>query len=873
MNVAHKFIAFTVLAGIISSSLPPTSLAEEAIPAPEPTQEVSASPSVMESAPQTGADILLPATTAAAAEATSTQELATSTELVSSEQGVAPVMPEEEEEDLDLGFDLSEDADAFKDFTGVVRQSTPYNCGPAALATLLTQLGFAATEDEILEIAPTDPEKGIQLSELKRAAVAMGYTAVIRKMSFNELRAYLEKTSDPVLVHDVKKGVGGHYSVIRDITQDSVELSDTEAGNVSMAIADYEKAYDGYALIVSDTPATELGGNDVSEEEAQGVWGKYVPVYIAAADERGSTQAIANFKSCMAHADGLTDYAANRAQRTACYDTFASELAAKLSSAQDRSVLTETTSDYFQNKHLADSLISEVPQLEQKLKELEARRNDLEAQIRAVPGSSKALKRYLADLRSQLFRIEKQYSRTNAQYMNALAYVDAKRSTLAKVQRDLGSLTLQLGDLKETIAAKTSSLSKASGSLQKSRDMESQVQNAKKQVEQLQKDVSKLESREKDLQSKLKKLKKNASKNKKQIKSVQSDLKKLGKDLGQKESRLKAAKQTLSSLEQEAKRFGSSAADMAALKSAQQQLAQKEVEAKRKEDERTRIARELADAEAGLPSYKAEIDSVMTQRNQMSQRIAIAENSGKYQNQLKALDAEVTAIKSRISEEKSFITQQEVKLQQALNKDLVAEQDAVSARIAAEAVARGNEKLTWAMENPDKLAQELAEGSLALCTAIGAITSKLNPYTAGCITASVGKAASVGDGTGAALSFVPIVGNIRKVVNLGEFKALGLGKARDYLLARVQDLRLRNHVTELYKAPATLGDGGTADAIRYTAQTGELVGGTDHITKGMERLRGLQKLESEGTLSVEDSEIARMLIDDLIDALKKAGAI
>lgn len=871
MNVTNKFIALSIVAGVLGSSIPFSAFAEEPapIPVPEPAPAAIVSAPIPESASPLGADILLPAASVVPAlEATSTPAVASTTEALVPEQEVTSVVPIEEDEDLDLGFDLSEDADAFKDFTGVVRQSTPYNCGPAALATLLTQLGFAATEDEILEIAPTDPEKGIQLSELKRAAVAMGYSAVVRKMTFAELQSYLQKTSDPVLVHDVKKGVGGHYSVIRDISQDSVELSDTEAGNVSMAVADYEKAYDGYVLIVSDAQEADLGGTSVSDEEAKTVWGKYVPVYIAAADERGSAQAIANFKSCMVRADGLTDYAANRAQRTACYDTFASELAVKLSSAQDRSVLTETNTDYLQNKHLTDDLISEVPELERQLRAFEAKRSDLEAQIRAVPASSKALKNYLSDLRSQLSRIDKQYSRANAQYMNALAYADAKKSTLAKVQKDLSSLTLQLGDLKETIAAKTSSLSKASGSLQKSRDMESQVQNAKKQVEQLQKDVSKLESKEKDLESKLKKLKKNASKNKKEIKSVDSDLKKLRKDLSQKESQLKVAKQTLSSLEQEAKRLGSSAADLAALKAAQQQLAQKEVEAKRKEDERARIAREVADAEASLPSYKSELGSVETQRTQMARRIAVAENIGRSQNELRGIDGEIAAIKSRISEEKSFITQQEVKLQQALNKDLLAEQSAESARIAAEAAASGKEKLTWAVQNPDKLAQELAEGSLALCTAFGVITSKLNPYTAGCSAVSIAQAASEGDGIGAAMSGIPFVGSIKRVSSLADLKGLGLGKVRDYLMTNIQDLKLKNIANQLYRESALHGDGGTADALRYTKSTGVLIGNSDHIQKAEDNVRGLQSVLASPSTSWSDKKIAEMLIQDLTDALK-----
>jgi predicted double-glycine peptidase len=42
------------------------------------------------------------------------------------------------------------DLDATKDFTAIVRQSKEYTCGPAALATLMTQLGNNTSEEEIL---------------------------------------------------------------------------------------------------------------------------------------------------------------------------------------------------------------------------------------------------------------------------------------------------------------------------------------------------------------------------------------------------------------------------------------------------------------------------------------------------------------------------------------------------------------------------------------------------------------------------------------------------------------------------------------------------------------------------------------------------
>jgi len=43
-----------------------------------------------------------------------------------------------------------------KDTTGIVMQSTEYSCGPAALATVLQNMGFNVTEHELKVLAGTD---------------------------------------------------------------------------------------------------------------------------------------------------------------------------------------------------------------------------------------------------------------------------------------------------------------------------------------------------------------------------------------------------------------------------------------------------------------------------------------------------------------------------------------------------------------------------------------------------------------------------------------------------------------------------------------------------------------------------------------------
>lgn len=66
---------------------------------------------------------------------------------------------EQDNDDISLSDDKAE-IDSQKDFTAVVRQSLDYTCGPAALATLMTQLGNEMSEEEVLSyIQNLSPEK------------------------------------------------------------------------------------------------------------------------------------------------------------------------------------------------------------------------------------------------------------------------------------------------------------------------------------------------------------------------------------------------------------------------------------------------------------------------------------------------------------------------------------------------------------------------------------------------------------------------------------------------------------------------------------------------------------------------------------------
>lgn len=105
--------------------------------------------------------------------------------------------------------------------------------------------------------------------------------------------------------------------------------------------------------------------------------------------------------------------------------------------------------------------------------------------------------------------------------------------------------------------------------------------------------------------------------------------------------------------------------------------------------------------------------------------------------------------------------------------------------------------------------------------------------------------------------------NDKQIVN-NELEISAKGKK---LSSSTTNEKLKNVIRELYRPGATIGDGGTADAIRCEISTGELVGGKSHIQKGIERLKNLDNILKKIELSETDKKIAKDLYKDLKDAL------
>ena len=88
---------------------------------------------------------------------------------------------------------------------------------------------------------------------------------------------------------------------------------------------------------------------------------------------------------------------------------------------------------------------------------------------------------------------------------------------------------------------------------------------------------------------------------------------------------------------------------------------------------------------------------------------------------------------------------------------------------------------------------------------------------------------------------------------------------REELLDRASTDETRRLIGELYRKGASVGDGGTADAIRRELAGGEDVGGRSHGCKGSERLRQIERI-----LKRNPNHSDRSLLEELRDELRNA---
>lgn len=132
------------------------------------------------------------------------------------------------------------------------RQATAVTCGSAALAYLLSAMGYQATEHTINPLVGVT-QQGTTLYDLKRAAERMGFDAWGERQNYAALR----ELAKPVIAH-VRDD---HYVVVTRADADTVDCFDPAFGrHVRLARPVFESAWRGVVLLVRPQPMPiELG--------------------------------------------------------------------------------------------------------------------------------------------------------------------------------------------------------------------------------------------------------------------------------------------------------------------------------------------------------------------------------------------------------------------------------------------------------------------------------------------------------------------------------------------------------------------------------------------------------------------------------------
>jgi len=136
----------------------------------------------------------------------------------------------------------------------VVRQSGPYSCGAAALATILTyQFGQPTSEGEVMadlstRVSPAQLEaaKGYTLLDLRQEARTRGLEGTGYRGLDLEALGRLSPAIVPLDLPGLR-----HFVVFRGASGDKVLLADPAAGTVTMAAADFERLWHlGIAFVI-----------------------------------------------------------------------------------------------------------------------------------------------------------------------------------------------------------------------------------------------------------------------------------------------------------------------------------------------------------------------------------------------------------------------------------------------------------------------------------------------------------------------------------------------------------------------------------------------------------------------------------------------
>ena len=114
----------------------------------------------------------------------------------------------------------------------LIKQTTGYDCGPAALATLLTHYLDVPSQEMEIAVLSSANQYGTTLLGLELATQAKGSGAQSFRMDFGTLRRQLDAYPAPVLVRLLLPQP--HFVLVLGIEEDMVLMADPASGNIMM---------------------------------------------------------------------------------------------------------------------------------------------------------------------------------------------------------------------------------------------------------------------------------------------------------------------------------------------------------------------------------------------------------------------------------------------------------------------------------------------------------------------------------------------------------------------------------------------------------------------------------------------------------------
>ena len=112
------------------------------------------------------------------------------------------------------------------------------------------------------------------------------------------------------------------------------------------------------------------------------------------------------------------------------------------------------------------------------------------------------------------------------------------------------------------------------------------------------------------------------------------------------------------------------------------------------------------------------------------------------------------------------------------------------------------------------------------------------------------------------------IGPNGKVLPAKYKKWIGVSR-RESLIKKARNPLLKNAISQLYRPDSFIGDGGTASVIKFEKETGLGLGrnGKNHIQKGRDMIKYLDRISQSQSLSASDSKLTRYLANNLRKAI------